>query len=107
MIQLRKQPLFPIPKAMQSGFSPKGWGLFFCGGRLLTRGLYASFLYYLFYELKIDPIYGCVTTGDDWKFMKLENNVIYADKKTYYLGEIEELLGAFQTIIDHYKKQLN
>jgi len=56
---------------------------------------------------KIEPIYGCVTTGDNWKFMKLENNIIYADKKTYYLGELEELLGAFQTIIDYYKEHLN
>lgn len=56
---------------------------------------------------KIDLIYGCVTTGDNWKFMKLENNIIYVDKKTYYLGELEELLGAFQTIINYYKEYLN
>ncbi len=56
---------------------------------------------------KIEPIYGCVTTGNTWLFMKLENNIIYSDKRIYYLGELEELLGAFQTIIDYYKEHLN
>ncbi len=55
---------------------------------------------------KIDPIYGCVTTGYVWKFMKLENNTIYSDKQTYCLGNTSKLLGAFQTIIDYYKEHL-
>ncbi len=56
---------------------------------------------------KIEPIYGCVTTGDEWKFMKLEGNTIYSDKKKYGLLNLPELLGAFQTIIDYYKEHLN
>jgi len=55
----------------------------------------------------IDKIYGCVTNGDNWLFMKLENNTIFVDEKTYYLNNISELLGAFQTIIDYYKEHLN
>ena len=54
----------------------------------------------------LDKIYGCVTTADDWVFMKLEGNIIFIDTKKYYLGKIEELLGVFQVIIDFYKRQL-
>ena len=49
-------------------------------------------------------IYGCVTTGNDWIFMFLENNTIFIDLKVYYLNEIENILGVFQEIIDYYKK---
>ncbi len=54
----------------------------------------------------IDTIYGCVTTGDDWVFLKLKDNQITIDSKKYYLGEVEEVLGIFQMIIDYYKKTL-
>ncbi len=55
----------------------------------------------------IDKIYGCVTNGDSWLFMKLENDLIYIDQKNYYLGNLPELLGTFQAIIDYYKRTLN
>ncbi len=53
----------------------------------------------------LEKIYGCVTTGDEWLFMKLED-LIYVDTRKYYLIELEELLGAFQVIIDYYKKTI-
>lgn len=49
-------------------------------------------------------IYGCVTTGNDWIFMVLENNIVHIDTRIYYLNEIENILGVFQTIIDYYKE---
>ncbi len=57
-------------------------------------------------EVKLDCIYGCVTTGNDWRFMQLEKDVLWIDKKTYFLSEIGELLAIFQHIIDYYKKIL-
>jgi len=47
-------------------------------------------------------LYGCVTTGDDWLFMKLNNN-LEIDTKKYYLGNLPELLGVFQSIIDTFR----
>ncbi len=64
----------------------------------------------LFNEKKgvsLSKIYGCVTTGNEWLFMVLENNNVLIDNKLYYLTEIEQILGVFQTIIDFYKKELN
>ena len=51
----------------------------------------------------ISIVYGCVTTGDDWQFLKLENDTIFIDKRKYYLNELGELLSVFQYIIDYYK----
>ncbi len=59
------------------------------------------------HQTPVSKIYGCVTTGDDWLFMYLENETVYVDNKRYYLTEIEQILGVFQTIIDFYKKELN
>jgi hypothetical protein len=41
----------------------------------------------------IDTIYGAVTTGTDWKFLKLTSNIIWIDKKDYFINEINKILG--------------
>jgi len=56
---------------------------------------------------EIKKIYGCVTNGDNWLFMKLEGDTIYADKNKYGLLNLPQLLGVFQNIIDYYKEHLN
>ena len=54
----------------------------------------------------IEKIYGCVTTADDWIFLRLEGNKLTIDNRKYYLGEVGEVLGVFQLIIDYYRKNL-
>jgi len=56
--------------------------------------------------VKLDKIYGCVTTADNWKFMLIENDIIKIDKDIYYKSEVDEILGIFQTIMDYYKQIL-
>ena len=34
-------------------------------------------------------IYGCVTTGEAWQFMKLENEVLYIDSRRYYINNVD------------------
>jgi hypothetical protein len=38
-------------------------------------------------------LYGAVTTGDEWKFIKLENNTISIDLDFYYVSGIEKIIG--------------
>jgi hypothetical protein len=45
-------------------------------------------------------IYGCVTTGKAWHFLKMEGDLVTIDHKEIYLNEVPRLLGIFQTIID-------
>lgn len=51
----------------------------------------------------VDTIFGCVTTGADWQFLKLNNNVVYINNELYYIKEISNLLGVMQNIIEYYK----
>lgn len=54
----------------------------------------------------IDVIYGCVTSGDEWLFLRLQDNLLEIDDRTYYLNELPRLLGVFQYLINHYKSLL-
>ena len=58
-------------------------------------------------KTSVEKIYGCATTGDDWKFMCLEDNIIKVDRTTYYKSDLEKILGVFQVIMDYYKAMLN
>jgi len=40
-----------------------------------------------------DPVYGAVTTGTDWKFLKLEGQTAFIDVSDYYINEINKILG--------------
>ena len=41
---------------------------------------------------EIDIIYGCVTTGEDWQFMRLEDNIIFMDNRRYYITKVFQFL---------------
>ncbi len=41
----------------------------------------------------IQTIYGAVTTGDIWKFIKLEDSNLFIDLNNYYIKEIASILG--------------
>lgn len=41
----------------------------------------------------IDTIYGVVTTGTDWKFLKLVQQVAYIDSSDYFISEVGKILG--------------
>lgn len=55
------------------------------------------------HKVELPVIYGCVTTGNEWNFLKLEEKIIYIDKNIYFFNEIEKVLSLFQYIIDLYK----
>ncbi|MDQ7089974.1 MAG: hypothetical protein Q9M50_04935 [Methylococcales bacterium] len=44
-------------------------------------------------------IYGIVSTGSIWHFLKLEKNKIYIDKKTYFIDSIDLLLGVLSKTV--------
>jgi hypothetical protein len=54
-------------------------------------------------NMKNNIIYGCVTTGDNWLFMRLTHK-IEIDNKKYYLGNLNQLLGVFQSILNDFKQ---
>jgi hypothetical protein len=48
----------------------------------------------------IENIYGIVTTGYDWLFLKLNTKTLLVDNERYFLNNLPELLGCWQSIID-------
>jgi hypothetical protein len=44
-------------------------------------------------------LYGCVTTGSLWRFLRLSGTVLTLDQVEYNLGQIDRILGAINSII--------
>lgn len=49
---------------------------------------------------QIPQIYGVVTTGTNWKFMKLTNQVIEVDLNDYFLNDLGKIIGILKDFID-------
>ncbi len=47
-------------------------------------------------------IYGAVTDGKTWRFLKLEEQTLFTDLNILYLDNLQLLLGTLQWIIDFY-----
>ena len=50
-------------------------------------------------EQTVNCIYGIVTTGSLWKFMKLENNIVAIETEEHFIGNIESILGILDYVI--------
>ena len=62
----------------------------------------------LFNEAKgvsIPQLTGCVTTGNEWLFIRLTDHLTI-DRRKYYLNELGELLAVFQQLFDYYRSIL-
>ena len=51
----------------------------------------------------ISTILGVVTSGTNWRFLKLENNNIYIDLSEYYLSDLDKILGILASSIEQFK----
>ena len=47
----------------------------------------------------ISPVYGVVTSGQIWKFIKLESNYVTIDMQDYYISDVDLILGVFKQIL--------
>lgn len=50
----------------------------------------------------ITTIFGCVTTGTEWQFLKLEGDTLFIDSQLYPVQDVTRILGVLQTIVDYY-----
>lgn len=53
----------------------------------------------------VDTLYGCSTTGLEWRFIEYADNQITIDKTYHLINKLPELLGVLQHIIQVSKKQ--
>ncbi|MBM3222680.1 MAG: hypothetical protein FJZ47_02590 [Candidatus Tectomicrobia bacterium] len=47
----------------------------------------------------LDTIYGVVTTGNIWKFLRLESHTVYIDSAEYYIATPGKILGILASIV--------
>lgn len=50
----------------------------------------------------VPAISGCVTTGEDWQFLQLAQQVQAIDSLRYYINDVGTILGVFDTILSPY-----
>jgi hypothetical protein len=48
-------------------------------------------------------IFGCVTTGETWQFLKLEDNFATIDVNRFFISEVGQILGVFKSIANYYE----
>ncbi|MEO0043940.1 MAG: hypothetical protein RL329_3388 [Bacteroidota bacterium] len=88
-------PIFALLEAKKNDFDE---GIPQCAAQMVGARIFNQKM-----KQNVDTIYGCVTTADQWLFMKLEGDVVYIDTQKYPIQQLETLLGILQYIIDQYK----
>ena len=63
--------------------------------------MYASTLYNQQEGSTIAAVWGVVTTGSAWKFLRLEDTTVTLDLKEYYIDSIGKILGVLQHIVEN------
>ncbi len=48
-------------------------------------------------------IFGCVTTGETWQFLKLEETLAIVDTNRYFISEVGKILGVFKSITNYHE----
>ena len=85
-------PIFTITEAKKHDI---GLGIIQCSAQLIGAKIFNE------KENYDSPLlFGCSTTGVDWRFIRYENNTILWDQIIYTLRNLPELLGVLQYIID-------
>lgn len=55
---------------------------------------------------QITTIYGCVTTGEQWLFLRLEGDTIQIHPHRFFLNELTDIIGMFQSMLNSCKEDI-
>jgi hypothetical protein len=50
-------------------------------------------------DRRATTVYGCVTTGEVWQFLRLEDRIALIDRRRFYLDDVAGILSAIQAIV--------
>ncbi len=62
--------------------------------------MYAARLYNERENHNLPYIYGAVTTGDEWKFIKLIKDSAYIDNQSYYMSDIKKIVRILVNMVE-------
>jgi hypothetical protein len=97
IISLSKEQLYvssPVISIVEAKNDNIKSGLAQCAAEMIASGIFNKQKGSL-----INTIYGIVTTGSIWKFLKLEDR-LYIDVKEYYLEQLGKIMGIMLQIIN-------
>jgi len=49
------------------------------------------------------PVFGCVTTGETWQFLRLRGTVAQIDRRRFYIDNPQGILAALQRIVQSHR----
>lgn len=52
-------------------------------------------------ENEIKTVYGSVTTGTNWKFMRLSGQIIEIDLNEYFINDVRKILGILRSFVEN------
>ncbi|CAK0751323.1 conserved hypothetical protein [Gammaproteobacteria bacterium] len=61
--------------------------------------MHAAQLYNAQEKKVLSGIYGAVTTGNEWKFLKLDNMTVYIDQDAYYINQVAKIIGILVSMV--------
>ncbi len=63
--------------------------------------MFAAVKYNILKKNEINTVYGIVTTGSLWKFLKLENCTAYVDPAEYHIQNIDKIISILDEIVSN------
>ena len=63
--------------------------------------MYAAALYNQREGSAMTTVWGVVTTGSAWKFLRLENSTVTPDVKEYYIDNVGKILGVLRHVVEN------
>ena len=87
----------PVVSLVEAKDEDMDWGIAQCAAQM-----YAAHLFNEQHQKPIKVIFGCATTGVEWKFLKLENKIFTIDRHS--LTDIGQVLGVWHQILPIYLK---
>jgi hypothetical protein len=62
--------------------------------------MYAAKIFNEAENQSLSCIYGAITTGDEWRFIKLKENIAYIDLQSYYMSDIKKVVGILKNMAE-------
>jgi len=97
MLSLSKEQLFldvPIIAIVEAKNDRINSGMGQCIAEMLASKLYNDRK-----QTSISTIYGVITTGSLWRFLKLHDNIVWIDIDEYHISNVSKIMGIFISII--------
>jgi hypothetical protein len=86
-----RAPLFSVVEAKKNDIE---LGLGQCIAQMVAARLFNEKA-----EHPFPVVYGCVTTGEAWQFLRLDGSRVVLERRRFYINAIGEILAALRTIL--------